>query len=425
MTSDMIFPIAPVIDEIGYKAVGVTGGRGMVVALRYLKENLLERFSRLSRAMPRTPLRTSFAPWDAFGFEVEPVASIELWIRRTVANGIRSFWVCDYQQKGMIDRTAHLVKVAKEVGAEVVVGIQYALSPVHTDDLFAKKTRMVAEMGNVDAIQVEDASGVLTPERARSLLPAIAKESKGIPVEFHAHCNLGLAPMAYVEAIKLGIKTLHTAVSPLANGSSLPSAENTLKNLRRLGYSSKINEEALRRVSDHFRNESEKRGMDVGRPVEYDIFHYDHQVPGGMMGSLKNQLTELGMIERLEEVLEEVARIREEFGYPVMATPFSQIVGAQAVFNITSPERYKMIPDTVIKYALGYYGEPDGPMDQNVKDKILSSPKAKRYMNWRPPEITVDDLRNLAPGLSDDELLLRIANPEGEFKKKLDALYNK
>jgi oxaloacetate decarboxylase alpha subunit len=423
MPTDMILPIAPLMDQVGYRAIGVVGGRGTAVAVRYLHENIFERFRLLSKAMPKTPLRTSYMAQSAFGFDVEPLAAIELWIRRSAANGIKSFWVCDYQN--MMDRLAYLTRVAKEEGVEVVMALMFTLSPVHTDELFARKVRMLMEMGGVDAIHIEDTGGVLTPERTRTLLPAIQKETKDIPIEFHEHCTMGIAPMSYVEALKAGIRILHTAVSPLANGSSVPSAENTIRNAHRLGFKTKVDEEALQKVSDYFREESIKRGMPLGKPVEYDIFHFEHQAPGGMMGTMKNQLAEIGQADRLDQVLEEVAHVRVEFGYPVMATPYSQITAAQALFNVTSGKRYSIIPDEVVKYALGYYGEPDGPMDQDVKDKILSSPKVKRFKDRKIAEVTLDDLRNLEPGLSDDDLLMRIANPEGEFKEKLNALYER
>jgi oxaloacetate decarboxylase alpha subunit len=162
----------------------------------------------------------------------------------------------------------------------------------------------------------------------------------------------------------------------------------------------------------------------MGKPSEYDVFLYEHQLPGGMMGTLKNQLTEMGMENRMDELLEEVARVRKDFGYPVMATPYSQIVGSQAVFNITSGERYKIVPDEVIKYAAGIYGEPDGEMDQEVKDKILSSPKAKKLAGWAPPDISLEDIRKtIGSNLSDEQLLLRLLNPDAEVKGKLRPLY--
>jgi oxaloacetate decarboxylase alpha subunit len=141
------------------------------------------------------------------------------------------------------------------------------------------------------------------------------------------------------------------------------------------------------------------------------------------MGTLRNQLAELGMEHRLDELLEEIAQTRQDFGYPYMSTPYSQIVAAQSVYNIASGERYKTIPKEAVQYALGFFGEPDGPMDPNIKDKILSSPWAKKLMKQKVPDITIKDLRKLEPGISDDDLLIRIADPEGEFKEKLKALW--
>jgi oxaloacetate decarboxylase alpha subunit len=422
MPTDMILPIAPVMDQVGYRAIGVVGGRGAVVAVRYLKEDIFDRYRRLRQRIKKTPLRSSFMVFDAFGFGVEPMAAIELWIRRSVANGVRSFWINDYQN--LMDRLAYLLGVTKQVGAEVVVCLGYTLSPVHTDELFAKKVRKLVGLGCVDRIHIED-PGLMTPERARTLIPAIQQASNGIPIEFHSHCNLGLGGQNYVEALKLGIKTLHTAVSPLANDTSLPSIENTISNARHLGYSIDADEEAIKTISDYFRTEAEKRGMRTGVPLEYDLGKFEHQVPGGMMGTLRNQLVELKQEHRMKELLEEVSRVRAELGYAIMGTPYSQVVGAQALFNVTSGERYKDVSDELIMYMLGIFGEPDGPIDQDIKDKVLASQEGKRWLNWKAPEITIDDLRKLEPELSDDELLLRLMNPDKGLRYKLDILYGR
>ena len=424
MSTDMLSPIIPTMDEVGYKAIATVGARGIIVTMHAYHEDPWARVQILVDGLRKTPLRGSFQPWNLQGFDIQPVAPIELWIKRQVAHGIKSFWVCDYQNT--MDKLFYLIKVAKAEGAEVVVGILYGVSPVHTDEHFARKARRLVEIGGVDAIHLEDASGVLTPERTRTLVPAIQREVKGMPIELHAHCNIGLAPQCYAEAMKLGITTLHTAVSPLANGTSLPSVENTISNACHLGYSPNLDEEALKAVSDHFRKAAQEKGMRIGAPLEYDIFQFEHQLPGGMMGTLRNQLAELKQEQHLEEVLEEIVQIRQEFGYPIMATPYSQVVGAQALFNVTSGERYKVVSGEVIKYMLGFYGEPDGPVDQNVKDKILGSPKAKKFLNWKLPEVTVEDLRQqIGLGLSDDELLLRLLDPQGEVKDKLHILYGK
>lgn len=422
MSTEQLAPILPVIDQVGYQAIATVGARGIIVTMRAFNEDPFERMRLMSRTLKKTPLRGSFWAWNLQGWDLEPLAAIELWIRVQVANGIQSFWICDYQN--LNQRLAHLVGIAKSLGAEIVVALLYSASPVHTERYFEEKARRISEVPGVDAIHVEDASGILTPERTREIIPAIRRGSNNLPLQFHAHCTNGLAPLCYLEAIKLGLTTLHTAVSPLANANSLPSIEQTLKNAQRLGYSSELDIAALQTVSDHFTDIALKNDLPMGKPLEYDAFLYEHQLPGGMMGTLKNQLTELGMVERMDELLEEVARIREDFGYPVMATPYSQIVGTQAVFNITSGERYKMVPDEVIKYAAGVYGEPNGPMDAEVKDKILSSPKAKKLASWAPPDIRLKDIRKaIGSDLSDEQLLLRLLNPDPEVKAKLRPLY--
>ncbi len=214
--------------------------------------------------------------------------------------------------------------------------------------------------------------------------------------------------------------TVHTAVAPLANGTSLPATETILRNARRLGFTSDLDEDALAAVSAHFRKIAEKEGLPIGVPLEYDLFHYEHQVPGGMMTNLTRQLREVGMEDRLDEILEEVVLVRKEFGYPVMATPYSQIVGAQAVENVISGERYKQMTDEAIKYVLGYYGEPVVPVDQNVMDRVMSLPRSKAFLNWKPEGYlkSVEELRReIGPELSDDDLLLRILIPGKPLKR--------
>jgi oxaloacetate decarboxylase alpha subunit len=190
-----------------------------------------------------------------------------------------------------------------------------------------------------------------------------------------------------------------------------------------LGFSVSIDEDALKRVSEHFRKVAMEKGAPIGVPIEFDLSPHWHHIPGGMRGTMRNQLAEIKQESRLEEVLEEVGRIRKELGYPVGATPYSQFLGAQALFNVISAGRYKVVSDEIIRYVLGHYGEPDGPIDPEVKEKILSSPKAKKWINWKEPEITIEDIRKLEPGLSDDELLFGILEPTSDLRKKVDNLY--
>jgi pyruvate/oxaloacetate carboxyltransferase len=419
MRTDHMIPIAEKMDEVGYLSIATVGSQAFTVQVRNLNEDPWERIRILSKLITKTPLRGSYQIGSLSSFDLStPRDIITLWIKRSVANGIKSFWICDYQHE--MEKFIYFARIAKAEGAEIVPALMYTSSPVHTNDHWARKTRVLLEAKEwIDRIMIEDASGVITPEQTRELVSTVHKNCEGLPLEFHSHCNSGLAPLCYLEAIKSGATALHTAVAPLANGTSLPATESILKNARRLGYSSDINEEALAAVSAHFRKIAETEGWPIGSPMEYDLFHFEHQVPGGMMTNLTRQLREVGMEHRLEEILEEVVRVRKEFGYPVMATPYSQIVGAQAIENIVSGERYQRFTDEAIKYVLGLYGEPVAPVDSDVMDRVMSLPRAKEFVNWKPEgyEKSVEVLRReIGPELSDDDLLLRILIPGKPLK---------
>ena len=189
------------------------------------------------------------------------------------------------------------------------------------------------------------------------MIPAILQNTSDVPVEYHAHCNNGLATLCYLEAVRFGIKTLHTAIPPLANGSSQPSILNVARNLRALGYTPLVNDTEVKPVEDYFTVVAKRDGLAIGRPFAYDESQYRHQVPGGVISNLRHQLKLLGKEDRLAETLEEAARVRADFGYPIMVTPLSQFVVSQAAINVIVGERYKEVTDQVIQYALGYWGK--------------------------------------------------------------------
>ena len=232
----------------------------------------------------------------------------------------------------------------------------------------------------------------------------------GIPIELHTHCTTGLGPLCCLEAVKLGIKIVNTALPPLADGSSNPSLFNVAKNLRALGYKTLIDEEALKPVSEHFTYIAKREGFPIGEPVEYDYSQYQHQVPGGMISNLRFQLRKVGMEKKIDQALEETMRVRAELGYPIMVTPLSQFVGSQAAINVIVGDRYKEVTDQIIQYALGYWGKEGAElMDPAVKGKIMDRPRAKEWAAWQPPEPTVIELRKKmnAENVSDEEFLLR------------------
>ena len=420
----MIIPIAETMDQVGYRNIATVGSQAFKVAVRNLGEDPWERVRLLSGLLKDTPIRGSYQIGSLSSFDLStPREIITLWIKNSVANGMRSFWICDYQDD--IEKFVYFAKIAKGLGAEVVTSLMYSRSPVHTLEHWANKTRLIAETKEyVDRIMIEDASGVITPERTRELIKTVMTNCDGIPLEFHGHCNSGMATQCYLEAIQEGVTTVHTAVSPMANGSSLPATETILKNARYLGFTSDINEDALAAVSDHFRQVAMKEDLPTGSPVEYDLYHFEHQVPGGMISNLSRQLREVGMEDRLNDILEEIMQVRKELGYPVMATPFSQIVGVQAMENVVSGKRYERVTDEVIKYVLGLYGKLHAPVDEKVMERINQLPRTDEFRGWAPENYLkpIEEFRSeLGPDLDDGDLLLTILIPgykKDELKKK-------
>jgi oxaloacetate decarboxylase alpha subunit len=411
LTTSMIRSLAPNINRIGFHAVDLIASTHMGTAVRYHRENPWERVRLASQAMPDTRLCFGTTGRRFIGFKRCPDSILELVYQRMAANGIRRVWMIDAPlEKEVIYKNAQMAKAA---GIEdFMVALGYTISPVHTDDYYAQKTQMITRCPDVDTIYLKDQGGLLTPERLKTLVPAIQTSLNGRPLEIHTHCNTGLGPLVYLEAIRLGIDTLHTAVPPLANGTGQPSIFNILKNIRYMGHSASINEDDLNAYSTNLLAIAEEQGRPVGTPLEYDLSYYEHQVPGGMVTTLKRQLAEANQSHRLEEVYEEIIKVRRELGYPIMVTPFSQFVATQATVNVVSGERYKIVPDGVMEYVAGYFGEPPSPIDPNVLEKICSFPKTQKMMKERFPQPSVEDIRkeiNMGPDVSDEEFLLRYA----------------
>jgi oxaloacetate decarboxylase (Na+ extruding) subunit alpha len=295
-----------------------------------------------------------------------------------------------------------------ELGMDTVVNIIYSVSPRHTDEYYTTRTKEALKL-NPWRLCFKDVGGLLTPERARTLIPQVLEAAGDVPVEFHSHCNSGLAPICVLEAAEAGIRIIHTAVPPLANGSSQPSVFNVVKNLATMGYETNLDLSAVRDASDVLYADARKYGFAVGEPVEYDAAQYLHQVPGGMISNLKHQLDRVGWGDRLDETLEECIRVRAEFGYPIMVTPLSQFVGVQASLNVIAGERYKLVPDSTIKYALGHWGrEAVEVMDPELRARILDRPRASQLDEPVEEQPTLAQIRaQYGPGVSDEEMMLR------------------
>jgi len=391
MTTGMMLPIADKIDEIGFQSMELMGSGHFKKCIRELNEDPWEKMRLVSKKITKTPLSFMMLP-SVTTFDLTPMSVIELFMERLIANGIRRLQLME-ASNDMDFRIPETLRFAKKAGLQVAIGLVYSVSPRHTNEHYAQKALDAAKL-KPDSIYLKDSAGLLTPESTREIIPMILQNAKGIPIEIHSHCTTGLAPLCYLEAIKLGVRILHTACPPLANGSSQPSVVNIARNARLLGYAPTIDEEAIKPITEHFSYIAKREGFPVGVPLEYDLRQYMHQVPGGVISHLRHQLAQLRLEDRLEDVLEEITQVRKDFGYPIMVTPFSQFIGTQAAMNIISGERYKIASDEVIQYVLGFWGkEAASFIDPNVRDRLMNIPRAKELSSWEPPEPSIDEVR--------------------------------
>jgi oxaloacetate decarboxylase alpha subunit len=405
MTTGMMLPVAEAMDRAGFDAIELISSSHLKKCVRELKEDPWARVKLMSQRITHTPLRLNAGRFSAF--DLTPRSMYRLFMERMAVNGIREARISEEWNE--LEGWTWKTQVSRDVGINPVPNIIYSVSPKHTDEYFAQRTRDAASL-KVNRLCLKDPGGLLTPERIKTLVPIMFQNANGIEIELHTHCTTGLGPLCCLEAVKLGIKIVNTALPPLADGSSNPSLFNVAKNLRALGYKTLIDEELLKPVSDHFTIIAKREGFPIGAPVEYDYSQYQHQVPGGMISNLRHQLRKVGMEKKIDQALEETMQVRAELGYPIMVTPLSQFVGSQAAINVIVGERYKEVTDQIIQYALGYWGREGAElMEPEVKAKILDRPRAKEWAQRQPPEPTVQELRKKmnAEGVSDEEFLLR------------------
>jgi oxaloacetate decarboxylase alpha subunit len=418
MRTGMILPIAADMDEAGFEAIEIIATTNFKKQIRDLKENPWDRIRRVSQNIKKTPLRAVRNRYMA-AFQITPTAISNLWLERVAANGIKEIRLSDPSNSPRYWK--EISAAATSAGLKTVINLIFSVSPRHTEDYYAEKTREAARLAPY-RICFKDPGGLLTPEQTRKLVPVILTNSGAVPVELHTHCNTGLGPLCCLDAAQVGITSLNSALPPLANASSNPSLFNLAGNLRAMNYEPVIDEPKLCAVSQHFERVARREKFPIGVPLEYDASQVTHQVPGGMISNFRYQLGRAGMEQRLPEVLEEIARVRADLGYPIMVTPYSQFVGVQAAMNVIVGERYREVSDEVIQYALGLWGEDEASaMGPDVKDRIVSRPRAKELANWTPPDLSLRQVREQlgGPGVSDDELLLRYfsSQPEVEAMK--------
>jgi len=385
----------------------------MGVAVRYKKEDPWERIRLMAKAMSRTPLQFLSTGFRFISWETASPEFMKLAFATLVRNGIRRFALAD----PMNDAEANVAcaRMVKEVGGEyVVAALVFTLSPIHDDAHYVECARKLVASADIDAFYIKDPGGLLTPLRARTLVPAIQAVIGDTPLELHSHCTIGLAELVYMDAPGWGVSALHCASGAASDGISNPHSERVVTNLRELGHHVDLDTEALAEVNRYFTRLAEAEQLPVGRPQAFDAAYFHHQLPGGMVGTMRRHLAESRLSHMEDAVTEELDRVRQELGWPIVMTPFSQMLLSQAVMNVTGKERYGVIPDEVIRYALGKFGRPNVPIAPEVMDRIEALPRT-RELRQETGMLPLPELRKrIGVELSDEEFLLRATMPAGQ-----------
>jgi oxaloacetate decarboxylase alpha subunit len=338
------------------------------VCVRYLRESPWSRMRMATQRLRRTPVNVWMRGASLFTFAFFPADVVSATVQHLAECGVRHLTTYDALNDNRNLESS--VRAARRAGLGVTGAVVYTLSPVHTDAYFQARARELVALG-VDRICLKDPSGLLTPQRIRSLAPALLAAAPQVPLELHSHCLSGLAPRVYRDALEAGVTFFHTAVGPLANGASLPPAEAFDGHARARGFATGIARERLADMAAYFAWVALREDKPTGVPATLDPRMYEHQVPGGMISNLRTQLAAAGLEHRLTEILDEVARVRHDLGYPIMVSPFAQFLITQATLNVVQQERYRTIPDELRKYALGHYGRAAGPLDAGFLERAV------------------------------------------------------
>ena len=371
MSTGMMKELAPRLDNAGFEAIDLVGGAVFDVCVRFLREDPWERMRILNQWVTKTPLIIHTRGQCMFTFEFFADDVVELAAERFAANGMRYHTV--YDPLNDMRNLKIPIQSARKLGIHTVPGLVYTVSPVHTDAYYVKKAKELVAFG-IDGLFIKDPSGLLTPERVATLVPKLKSAIGDLPLQMHTHCLSGLGPYVALQSVAHGVDVLHTATSTLANAASHPATESMVRDCLRRGYDVDLDLAQIAEVAERLAYIAKVEGKPTGAPVEYDEFHYHHQVAGGMISNLKMQLEAVGLADRINEILEEAGRVRAEFGYPIVVSPFAQYIITQSVLNVTAVdqgrERYDNVPDEVRLYARGGYGEIAGEIEANLYDKI-------------------------------------------------------
>jgi len=409
MTTEDMLPILADLDKVGYHSLEAWGGATFDSCLRFLNEDPWERLRKIRDEVKNTKLQMLFRGQNILGYRHYADDVVEYFVQKSIANGIDILRIFDALNDSRNLRCA--INATKKEGGHVQAAVSYTISPVHSNESFAKYAKELEEMG-ADSICIKDMSGLLTPYAAYDLVKAI-KGAVKIPVQLHTHYTTGLASMTILKAVEAGVDIVDTAISPMAMGTSQPPTEAIVATLAGTEYDTGLKMDDLNKINSYFTPIREKyleSGLLDPKVLKVDVNGLTYQVPGGMLSNLVSQLKQQGKSDKFEEVLAEVPRVREDAGFPPLVTPTSQIVGTQAVLNVITGERYKMVSKEFKGMIRGEYGRTPVEVSEEFRRKIIGDEEA---ITCRPADLLkpeVDSLREeIRPYLEQEEDVLSYA----------------
>ena len=428
MTTEQMLPIVDKMDKVGYHSVECWGGATFDASLRFLKEDPWERLRKFRDGFKNTKLQMLFRGQNILGYRPYADDVVEYFVQKSAANGIDIIRIFDCLNDLRNLKTA--VKAANKEKVEAQIALSYTLGDAYTLDYWVDIAKKIEEMG-ANSICIKDMAGLLTPYKATELIGAM-KEAVDLPIQLHTHYTSGVASMTYMKAVEAGVDVIDTAISPFALGTSQPATEVMVETFKGTPYDTGLDQNLLAEIADYFRPMREdalKSGLMNTKVLGVNIQTLRYQVPGGMLSNLVSQLKEMGQEDKYEQVLEEVPKVRKDFGEPPLVTPSSQIVGTQAVLNVLTGERYKMITNESKALLRGEYGQTVKPMNKEVQKKAIGDEKP---ITCRPADLLEPELSKIEAEMSqwkeqDEDVLTYALFPQvaTEFFKYRAAQENK
>lgn len=385
MNTEEVLSALPELDRAGFYALEIWGGATFDSCLRFLNEDPWERLRKAKKLCKHTKLQMLFRGQNILGYRHYADDVVDKFVEKSLKNGIDIIRVFDALND--IRNLERAVKATKKYGGECQIALSYTTSPIHTVKYYVDLAKEVEKLG-ADSLCIKDMAGVLLPDTAYELVKEL-KKAVNLPIELHSHCTGGLMEMTYLKAIEAGVDIIDTALSPLASGTSQPCTEAFNFALKGTKYDPELDVDLLNIAAKKMQAVRQKyiaNGLLNPKVLGFNPNILIYQVPGGMLSNLINQLKQQGQEDKLDEVLREVPKVRKDLGYPPLVTPLSQMVGTQAVMNVITGERYKMVPKEINDYLHGKYGKAPGEVNPDVRKKIIGNDKVITY---RP----ADDLK--------------------------------